>query len=414
MLFNPIASTFNHLSMNILLKISFLFFISFSISFGQSQIKEKLVLSYSIGEKDSLIRFRKTMQYDTSGCLIHKQNYYYHSRDAKKLIKEEKAFFNSSTKTLKEEIIDYPEGREPIRQKLVTRYLDYQAEEKNSKYILRQLFDKFGELAKEDTLTYDKEQRLIELCSYVYTGTTSLSCNYYTYKNNLQTRWTTYAKWTTIDAKGEVADRSGKRRDYRYKYNKSGKLIRACGKHYKKRFHQKLKYDKEGKITENKTLVKRRIKQLGTKEKPSKKKYRISKEEHILTYDKGRLVLDIKKLNKKEINKREITFENDLVKTIKRTLNGHLLEEIIYSYSKELTVLKKQNNRYTKNGKIHYRTISDYDDNENLVREEQNMAGKTLSVRTYLYDNDSNVIEESLSTNNNKNLEKTLYIYKYY
>jgi len=412
--FNQRASTFNYRPMNILLKISFLFLISCTISFGQTQIKEKVILSYTIGEKDSLIRFRKTMQYDTSGCLIQKQNYYYHVREDGLLVKEEKAFFNTSTQTLTEEIINYHKGREPVRQKLSTRYLDYQAKEKDSKYILRQLFDKFGELAKEDTLTYDKEQRLIALCSYVYTGTTSLSCNYYTYKNDLQTRWTTYFKWTTINAKGNVVERSGKRRDYRYKYNKSGQLIRACGKHYKKRFYQKLKYDKEGKIRENKTVVKRKIKQLGTKEKPSKKKYRISKNEHILTYDEGRLVLELKLVNKKEINKREITFENNLVKTIKRTKDGSLLEEIIYSYSKELTVLKKQSNRYTKKGKVHYRTISDYDANENLVREEQNMGGKVLSVKTYVYNDSENVIEQNLSTNNNKNLEKTLYIYKYY
>lgn len=400
--------------MNILLTFFFLFFISYTVSFGQTQIKEKVILSYAVGEKDSVTRFRKTMQYDTSGCLIHKQNYYYHTRKEGLLIKEEKAFFNTSTKTLTEEIIDYHEGQEPIRKKLSTRYLDYQAKEKDSKYILRQLFDRFGELAKEDTLTYDEEARLIALCSYVYTGTTALSCNYYTYKNDLQTRWTTYFKWTTINAKGAVVERSGKRRDYRYKYNKAGQLTRAFGKHYKKRFNQKLQYDKEGKIKENKTVVKRKIKQLGTKEKPSKKKYRISKEEHTLRYDEGRLVLDLKVVNKKEITKREITFENDLIKTIKRTKDGSLLEEIIYSYSEESTVLKKQSNRYTKKGKVHYRTIWDYDENENVVREERNMGGKVLSVRTYVYDNAANMIEQNLSTNNTKNLEKTLYIYKYY
>jgi hypothetical protein len=401
--------------MNILLKIFFLFFISYTISFGQTQIKEKVILSYNtVGEKDSVTRFRKTMQYDTSGCLIHKQNYYYHTRKEGLLVKEEKAFFNSSTQTLTEEIIDYHEGREPIRQKLSTRYLDYQAKEKDSKYILRQLFDKFGELAKEDTLTYDEEARLIALCSYVYTGTTALSCNYYTYKNDLRTRWTTYFKWTTINAKGAVVERSGKRRDYRYKYNKAGQLIRASGKHYKKRFHQKLLYDKEGKIRENKTVVKRKIKQLGTKEKPSKKKYRTSKEEHTLRYDEGRLVLDLKVLNKKEITKREVTFENDLIKTIKRTKDSFLLEEIIYSYNAESTILRKQSSRYTRKGKVHYRTISDYDENENIVREEQNMGGKVLSIRTYVYDDAANIIEQNLSTNNTKNLEKTLYIYTYY
>lgn len=411
---NPKTSTLNYPYMNIFLKILFIVFIFATISFGQAPIKEKVILSYAIGEKDSLIRFRKTMQYDTSACLIQKQNYYYHIREEGQLVKEEKAFFDASTQVLTEEIIDYPEGSEPLRQKLITRYLDYQAEEKDSKYILRQLFDKFGELAKEDTLTYDQDQNLIELCSYVYTGSTSLSCNYYTYKNNLQTRWTTYSKWTTINIKGDVVERSGKRRDYRYKYNKAGQLTRAFGKYYKRRFRQKITYDKEGKIKEDRTIVKRRVRQSGTKEKPPKKKYIMHKEEHILSYEEGRLVLDRQLVNKKEINKKEITFENNLVKTIRRTLNGSLLEEIIYSYSKGLKVIEKQNNRYTKDGKIHYRVLSYYDNNENLVREEQNMGGKVLSTTTYTYDSAGNVTEQSLSTNNNKNLEKTLYIYKYY
>lgn len=372
------------------------------------------MLSYTIGEKDSLTRFRKTMQYDTSGCLIQKQNYYYHFREKGLLVKEEKAFFNTSTKILKEEIIDYPKGAEPIRKKLLTQYLDYQAKEKDSKYVLRQLFDKFGELAKEDTLTYDKDHNLVKLCSYVYTGNTSLSCHHYTYKDSLQTRWTMDAIWTTINGKGDVVERSGKRRDYRYKYNKSGKLIRACGKHYKKRFRQKIKYDKEGNIKENQTLVIRKIKQSGTKEKPAKKKYRISKEEHTLSYDEGRLVLDVKTLNKKEIDKRETTYENGLIKTVKRTVKGYLLEEIIYRYTTELTLLEKQTSRYTKTGQLHYRTTAHYDDNENLVREEQNMGEKLLSVITYAYDDAANLIEQSLSTHNNKSLEKTLYIYKYY
>ncbi|MFT5645489.1 MAG: hypothetical protein ACI976_000159, partial [Aureispira sp.] len=165
---------------------------------------------------------------------------------------------------------------------------------------------------------------------------------------------------------------------------------------------------------ENKTVVKRKIKQLGTKEKPSKKKYRTSKEEHTLRYDEGRLVLDLKVLNKKEITKREVTFENDLIKTIKRTKDSFLLEEIIYSYNAESTILRKQSSRYTRKGKVHYRTISDYDENENIVREEQNMGGKVLSIRTYVYDDAANIIEQNLSTNNTKNLEKTLYIYTYY
>lgn len=400
--------------MNILLKIIFITLIANNLAFGQSKIKEKLVLSYAINEQDSTLLFRKSMQYDSMGRLMQKQNYYYHSREKGQLIKEEKAFFNTSTQVLKEEIIDYPEGKDPLRQKLITKYLDYQAKEKDSKYILRQLFDKYGEISKEDTLTYDDNQNLIELCSYVYTGSTSLSCNYYTYKNGLQTRWTTYAKWNTINAKGDVVDRSGKRRDYRYRYNKEGKLTRACGKYYKNKFRQKITYDSQGRMKENRSIVKRKIKQVGTKEAPAKKKYRIKKEEHIISYEGGRIVSDVKLLNKKEINRKDFSYENGVVVSIQRSVNGNLLEEIIYRYNKSLKVLEKNSTRYTKNRKVHYRTSSYYDENENIIREEQNMAGKTLSVKNYVYDDKGNPIEQSLSTQNNKSLEKTLYIYKYH
>jgi hypothetical protein len=114
------------------------------------------------------------------------------------------------------------------------------------------------------------------------------------------------------------------------------------------------------------------------------------------------------------VDKREITFENNLVKTIKRTRNTLLLEEIVYSYKEDSSLIKKQTTRYTKNGKIHHRTISYYDDNENVVRVEQKMGERVLSVRTYVYDDTANVVEQSLSADNNKSLEKTLYIYKYY
>ncbi|WMX14842.1 MULTISPECIES: hypothetical protein [unclassified Aureispira] len=373
-----------------------------------------VILSYGIGKQDSLIRFRKTMQYDTLGRLMQKQNYYYHIRDNGRLTKEEKAFFDLDKQVLTEEIIDYPEGKEPLRQKLITRYLDYQAKEEDSKYILRQLYDKFGELAKEDTLTYDEQQNLTELCSYNYTGSTSLSCNYYTYKDSLKTRWTTYAKWNTINIKGDVVERSGKRRDYRYKYNKKGQLTHTCGKYYKNRFRQKIKYDKQGHIVEDKTILRRKIKQVGSKDKPPKKKYRINKEEHILTYKDGRLISDIKSINKKEINKKEVTYENEHIKTVRKTINGALLEEVIYSYNKDWKIIEKTSNRYTKKGKIHYRTISYFDEKENLIREEQNMGGKILSITSFVYDSLGNLIEKSLSSHNNKSLEKTLYIYKYY
>lgn len=403
--------------MNILLRgiLGGLFFLLQQLSYGQTQIKETTILAYKIHNQDSTLHYRKTSNYDLSGRLINKQNYYYHYKNRGILVKEEKAFFNLQDNWLIEEIITYSSGKEPIRQKLKTKYLDYQAKEKDSKYILRQLYDQYGELSKEDTLTYDEQNNIIGLCKYNYRGSTSLFCNYYTYKNNLQTRWTTYSKWTTIDIKGRVVQRQGKRRDYKYKYNKNGQLVHACGKYYKTRFHQTIKYDKNNKLLKNRTVTKRRVnKGKGTKDKPAKKKYRIDKEETILTYEDGRLVKEIRLINKKERNRKEVIYQDTFIQAIQIKLNGVTIEEINNQYNDQNKIVKKINNKYQKNGKLRYSVITLYNAEEKPIREEQVIGTKSLSLLEIEYDKHGNPISKSLSSQNTKSLEKTLYIYKYY
>lgn len=403
--------------MNILLRFflgGFFFFLQ-QMSYGQPQIKETTILAYKINNQDSALYYRKTSNYDTIGRLINKQNYYYHHNNHGVLVKEEKAFFNTTDKWLTEEIITYHPEKEPTVQKLRTKYLNYQAKEKNSQYTLRQLYDQYGEIAKEDTLTYDEQNNLIELCKYNYQGSTSLFCNYYTYKDNLQTRWTTYSKWTTIDIKGRVVQKQGKRRDYRYKYNKNGQLIHACGKYYKTRFRQTIKYDKNNRPLKDRTITKRRInKGGGTIEKPKKKKYRTEKEEKILIYEAGRLVKEIRFLDKKEVNKKEIIYQDSLIQAIQVKLNGVTIEEINNQYNDQNKRIKKINKKYRKNGKLRYTIITLYDAEEQPIQEEQIIGNKSFSVLKMKYDKHGNLIAQSLSSQNTKSLEKTLYIYKYY
>ncbi|BDS14618.1 hypothetical protein [Aureispira anguillae] len=382
--------------------------------YGQAQIKEQTIVAYGIGQQDSIIRFRKTVNYDSLGRLINRQNYYYHHREKGVLVKEEKAFFNPQDQWLTEQIITYPLGKDPIYKKLRTKYLDYQANEKNSKHILRQLYDKYGELSKEDTLTYDKDSNLIAVCNYNYQGSTSLFCNYYTYKDNLQTRWTTYTKWTTINVKGMVVERQAKRRDFRYKYNKNKQLTRSFGRHYKKRFCQKIKYDKQHKILEDKSIVKHKARQVGTKDNPPQKKFYIHKEEKTLHYQNGLLVKEIQLVNKKETKKKEITYQDSLPKTITTSLNTIVVVEKIYTYNAQLILTQLTTNKYHKNGKIRYSIITHFNPKGNVIKEEQIIGQKTLSVLEIKYDKHGNPLVQSLSAKNNKNLEKTLYIYKYY
>ena len=297
--------------MNLLLQCILLFAIltlSTDYGHGQRQIKEKTEIAYSISTKDSIPRFRRTTTYDEKGRIVGKQNYYYSPREKGLLTKEEKAYFNPEEQVLTEHIINYPIGKEPVSEKLITKYLYYANREEDSKRIWRQLYDNYGEISREDTLTYDANNNLIERCNYDYRGNTSLFCHYHTYnKKGWQVLWRTYSKWTTINGKGDVVERQAKRRNYRYRYNNNGQLVASGGRHYLNHFRQKIEYDKNGKIRSNKTLLRRKTRQISPKDKSKKTRYRIDKEVQILTYEEGRLISDIKFVNTIETIKKELS-----------------------------------------------------------------------------------------------------------
>ncbi len=382
---------------------------------SQGKIKEKIEISFMTSESDSLTRYHKTTIYDKKGREIRKLYYYYHL-NSNKLKKEEKSYFDSESKTLTEHIINYPSDKEPVSTKLITKYLEYELKEENSKRLYRQLYDDFGDISREDTLIYNSNNNLIERCSYDYRGNTSLFCHYYSYNNKgLQNRWKTYSKWTTINGKGEVAERKAKRRDYRFRYNKRNELIRSWGKHYLNRYKQKLKYDNNGKILENNTVLRKKLKvSVNKSKKGSAKKYKIICDKHIIKYKNGRIYSDIKLRNNKETNKKETEYRDSLPYISKTYRNSSLTQVDSFEYNKEGKILKKISSKFSNQGLLRYTLTTHYNKNGQAIKEEQKNRQKILSMLKIKYDSQGNPVLQSLSMDNNKTFEKTMYIYKYY
>ena len=210
---------------------------------AQPIIKEKKSLTYTLSSTDSIVRAQKSSTYAPDGSLWSSKNYYYNLSAPGVLLREESANYDSNKKMLTETITTYPTGKEPQTERLETYYLLYAPEEKESKRIWRRHYDSFGELTKEDTLTYNDQGLLVNNCQYNYMGSTSLLCDEYQYKDTLKKRWLMYSKWNTINAKSEVVEKQTKRRDYRYFYNKNGQLKRVKAKDYSNKILRKLCYN---------------------------------------------------------------------------------------------------------------------------------------------------------------------------
>ena len=392
-----------------------LFFIAFNVipSFCQKKIQQKIEIGYRLIDQDSIIRYRKNTVYDTIGRAITKKNFFYHSKLKDVLTKEERSYFNNQDQVLTEKIITYQVGKDPESKKMVTKYLDYGVKEKESKRIYRKLYDDYMDLLREDTLTYDTNKNLIQLCNYDYRGNTSLLCHYYSYnKKGLLKRWRTYSKWTTINGRGDVVNRKAKRRDARMIYNKREQLTCSKEKHYRNRAIRKVKYDKIGNILEDKSI--RRIKIRLSPQKGNSKKYKVDYEKHVITYVNGMYISDVKHLNNVEINKEACEYQDSLPVLITNTQNRILLEQQKIEYNTVGIKTKKTHTKYTKKGQVRYSLITFYNKRGYPIREEQVSGNKILSVLVMKYDEEGNRISNSLSYDNRKSFEKTKFIYTYY
>lgn len=396
--------------------------------FAQKSIKEIQETVYSISPKDSSIRYQITSTYDTIDRLIERHRYYY-TRFDKKLVKEDELVYNPNTKVLSESITTY-KNNTSSKKRLETKYLVYAAKPADSKRTARLLYDDMGELVKEDTLTYNNQEQPLQKCTYDYRGNTSLVCEEYDYnKQNKQCRWRTYSKWTTIDGKGEVVEKKSKRRDYKFRYNKNGDLKKAWGNYFKTKMCRKLKYDKNGMLLQDKTVTKRTLKRLienkqadekdsekGENQKKVKKRYRTykQKEVHLIKYQNGKMIEDLKTRDKTEVERTKINYRDTLIESKEKYIRGNLSESEVYEYDANQKLNKKTKKIYNTNNVLRFSIISSYNAEEKLLKEEQWMRGKLYLKTTYSYDTYGNLKEKSLYSLNTSNLEKTMYIYKYF
>ena len=413
---------------SILYKTTFLLvLLSFSsMVVAQPPIKSSKKIVYSLSPTDSIVRYETQTTYDTLGRLLNKTSYHY-NRASRKLTKEEKSTFDPTSNILSESITTY-RGSDVTQKKLKTKYLVYAKIPRENKRITRLLYDNLGDIVKEDTISYNEQQNPTEKCTYDYRGNTSLVCEAYDYdKQHQQCRWRTYSKWTTIDAKGEVAEKQKKRRDYKFRYNKNGDLKRAWGKYYTTKMCRKLKYTSTGLLIEDKTVTKRTIKRLienkdKTKEeiesptKKAKKKYKKYKQKdvHLIKYQSGKMIEELKTRDKQIIERTTISYQDSVIKKKEKYLRKNLSMTEVYEYNENLILLKKTQNQYTSKGVLRLSVISFYDIHKKLLKEEQWMNGKLYSTLNFSYDQHGNLKEKSLSSLNSPNFEKTTYIYKYF
>jgi hypothetical protein len=398
-----------------------------NIVLAQAVIKEKKSLSYTLTSTDSIVRAQKSSTYNKEGALLNCKHYYYNLSAPGVLVKEESANFDTDQQILTETITRYPKDKEPQTERLETKYLVYAAKEKDSKRIWRRHFDRFGELTKEDTLTYNDEQLLLNNCQYNYMGSTSLLCDEYQYKDGLKKRWLMYSKWNTIDAKSQVVEKQTKRRDYRYFYNRAGQLKRVRAKDYASKICRKVYYDQEGRLSKNYILVRRKVSKPVDKakgDKSDKKRKYIQKTEEILLYDAGKLLSAQRLVDGKETNSTIYEYEDSLLQKETIRVNSTKTEEILYSYQAGV-LTEKISHKLDQKGNIRYSIKNFYNEQGQAVRKEQIAGKNVLSVVEWTYNKHGDILSRISYRPKQKrpkkgmeemepSKEKIVYIYSYH
>lgn len=380
-------------------------------------VKERVEKIYRLIEEDSIIREHTTLNYDKEARLIRKQAYFYDVREPEVLTKETKANFDAASQEMVEHIIYYKKNEDPTREKLETKYLLYTGQEETSKYVWRKLYDKFGEITKEDTITYNEAQQITQKCIFDYRGNTSLYCYDYDYnKKGQEKRWRMFSKWTTISMKGTVVDRKAKRKETRFKYNAKGQLVRTCGRNYSTRFTQKISYHPNGEKAKDETVLRRRVRNSKEKQKKTGKKYWTRKDITTYTYNKkGLPLLELTMFGEEVKAKIEKVYEQDsLLTEVKHYDRKVLVEDAIYEYNKEGKLKHSATNKRHSNGKLRYVVDIVYNEEGQPLVEKQLSDKKILSHIDYHYNEDQLIETIEVKVNNGTAFEHKAYKYTYY
>lgn len=390
-----------------------------SAVWAQAKIKTKTSAKYYVSPTDTVLRVQTRSEYDAAGRLMQRQEYFYDPRDRGVLVKEERSQYFPAERLLRESIINYPKGEEPKQERLETHYLLYAESEKASQYIWRRHFDAFGELTREDTLTYNSDSLLTQRCSYNYTGATSILCDEYEYRDTLRQRWRMYSRWTTINARSQVVERQTKRRDYRYRYNKAGQLTRVQGTDYSSKIKRCLHYDKEGQLACDYFVTKREVNMTptgadGQPDRSKKPKKTITTQETLLRYQGGQMVHYEQRKDGQSLRLQRFSYEGDLLMEEALYQDTVVIQLQIYQYNAAGQLESTTQTRYHPDGRERYRVLSTYNDQGEPLSQEQYVGPKRLMQKVWTYNEEGFITSETLTRNNQKTAEREVFTYTYY
>ena len=374
-------------------------------------IKQKTERNYRfITSADSILLSEKVHKYDSKNRIIEKQESFYNLQPPGSLSKEINARFDA-TKMIVDEHIYTHKKTEIDHERLKTKYLVYGTDEKSSKYVWRQYYDKTEEMMKEDTITYDKAGNLITRMVYDYSGSTFQNSDEYKFdKKNRLRRWRYYTYWSTVNSRSKPVTRKDKKQEYKYHYNSKGQLKKTTGERYSTKFTEIYSYDKNGKLEsffQQKYRKTKAAKPKKSEKKQEKKKFNINDEQLIRKFDKGQLILEQLTLNGKELQKMEICYHKDsLIKTYAFYQKGFKNTEYIIEYSEADLPLKKINSNYHSNGKAYNSIESTYNLKGKPVEDVKIMNGETIVRTVYEYNKEDLLTSMVIFQKSKKGLER--------
>lgn len=389
---------------------------------AQVAIKSKKVLKTYISATDTVLRSQEYSEYDPEGRLLRQQNYEYNINTPGVLTKEERTQYQPAQQVLTRSITTYIQGQAPHQERFETKYWVYAPNEDDHKRVWKRHYDAFGELTREDTLTYNADSLLIGSCAYNYMGSTSLLCDEYEYQDTLRKRWRMWSKWTTINAKSEVVERRSKRRDYRYRYNRSGQLTRMRGIDYASKVNRWLCYDREGRLAGDRLVTQRPITRypMGPDGKPDKSK---KAQKYTLTqttckrYDQGNLVLWAQFKDGQLLRRQTYVYQDGLLAQQSHyRSDSTLTERQTYTYNAQKGLASSIHARFHPDGRERYRVVTTYNEAGEPVLQEQFAGEQRLVERRWTYGPEGLLRSEELRRSSKRDLaaETTFYTYTFH
>lgn len=389
---------------------------------AQIAIKSKKILKTYISATDTLLRAQVYSEYDPEGRLLRQQDYQYNVNTPGVLTKEERIQYLPAQQVLKQTILTYINGQAPRQERYETKYWVYAPDPADHKRIWKRHYDAFGELTREDTLTYNADSLLTGSCAYNYMGSTSLLCDEYTYQDTLRKRWRMWSKWTTINAKSEVVERRSKRRDYRYRYNRSGQLVRVRGIDYSSKINRWLCYDRQGRLAGDRLVTQRKVTRhpAGPDGKPDKskkaKKYTLT-QTTCKQYDQGNLVRWAQFKDGQLLRHQTYVYQDGLLLQHNHyRSDSTLTERQTYTYNAQQILTSSLHARFHPDGRERFRVVTTYNEAGKPVLQEQYAEERRLVQRRWTYSPTGLLLSEILDRNSKRDqaIEATFYTYTFH